>query len=212
MGALWCQGQFNRPDYKAIEKAIKDPKSPFYYPNLLERYYDGDTTLNLAECHHLYYGYVFQKDYNPYDMSDLELKKYLRTLPSLSDNDCREVIKMAEEVLKKNPFKVSAIRTILYCCDQLDSSELASKYLWMQRNFAIAIVESGNGKEPSSAFFVNEIEHEYLLLSLFDLTPSVQEQSLEVIDGKRYDVMKVDENQYGLEKLYFNLQSFYINK
>ena len=209
MGVTLCHGQFTRPNYDAIKKAVKDPKSQYYYPKLLERYYAGDTTFTLMESHHLYYGYVFQKEYNPYDMSDVELKKYLRSLPSLSDDDCRKVIAMAQEILQKNPFKVSAFRTILYCCDQLDSTELATKCSWMQRNFAIAIVELGNGKEPSTAFYVNEIEHEYFLLSLFDLTPG-GEQNLEVIDNERYDVLKIDENDYNIDKLYFNLKSFSI--
>ena len=184
MGMMLCHGQFTRPDYNAIKKAISNPKSEFYYPKLLERYYAGDTTFTTKESH------------------------YLWELPSVSDDDCRELIAMAQEVLKKNPFKVSAFRTILYCCDQLDSTELATKCSWMQRTFAIAIIESGNGKEPSSAFYVNEVEHEYFLLSLFDLTPGGQ--SLQVINNERYDVLEVDENDYNIEKLYFNLKSFSI--
>lgn len=209
MGVMLCHGQFTRPDYNAIKKAISNPRSEFYYPRLLERYYAGDTTFTTKESHYLYYGYVFQKEYDPYDMSDLELRKHLRELPSVSDDDCRELIAMAQEVLKKNPFKVSAFRTILYCCDQLDSTELATKCSWMQRTFAIAIIESGNGKEPSSAFYVNEVEHEYFLLSLFDLTPG-GEQNLQVIGNERYDVLKIDKNDYNIEKLYFNLKSFSI--
>ena len=37
---LWmlpAVGQFTRPDYKAIRKAVTNPKSEYYYPKLLER-------------------------------------------------------------------------------------------------------------------------------------------------------------------------------
>lgn len=210
LGCMLAHAQFMRPDYPAIQKAISNPRSEFYYPTLLERYYAGDTTFTAKESHYLYYGFVFQKEYDPYDHSDTEMKKMLHSLPSIGDNDCRTLIGMAQEVLEKNPFKVSAFRVIQYCCDQLDSAELATKYSWMQRTFAIAIIESGNGKEPSTAFYVNEVEHEYFLLSLFDLTPG--SQSLSIIDDEKYDVMEVDKNDYGLEKLYFNLKSFSFKK
>ena len=134
----------------------------------------------------------------------------LHALPSIGDNDCRTLIKMAQEVLEKNPFKVSAFRVIQYCCDQLDSAELAYKYAIQQRIFALALIESGNGMNPSTAFYVNEVEHEYFLLSLYDLTPG--SQSLAIINDEKYDILEVDKNDYGLEKLYFNLKSFSFKK
>ena len=206
---LWmlpAVGQFTRPDYKAIRKAVTNPKSEYYYPKLLERYKNGDSTFTKMEQHYLYYGYTCQNEYNPYDVSDVDMKKYLHSVPSLGDDDCRKLIGMAQEVLEKNPFKVSAFRVIFYCCEQLDSTELANKYAHMQRNFALAIIESGNGKTPATAFYVNEVEHEYFLLSLFDLSPG--SQSLESFKGEPFDVLEVDENDYGLKKLYFNISSF----
>lgn len=210
LGCMLAHAQFLRPDYPAIQKAISDPKSEFYYPTLLERYRACDTTLTAQQRLHLYYGFVFQKEYDPYDHSDTEMKKMLHALPSIGDNDCRTLIKMAQEVLEKNPFKVSAFRVIQYCCDQLDSAELAYKYAIQQHIFALALIESGNGMNPSTAFYVNEVEHEYFLLSLYDLTPG--SQSLAIINDEKYDILEVDKNDYGLEKLYFNLKSFSFKK
>lgn len=57
---------FKTPDYKAIEKAIKDKNSPFYYPALMERLTKNDTLLSNDEYRHLYLGYVFQPKYNAF--------------------------------------------------------------------------------------------------------------------------------------------------
>jgi len=52
-------------NYKKIEKNILKKKSPFFYTHLLKRFTDGDTLFNLDEKRHLYYGYIFQPEYNP---------------------------------------------------------------------------------------------------------------------------------------------------
>lgn len=42
------------PDMAEIQEQINDPSSPLYYPVLMQRYLDNDTTLNLAEYRCLY--------------------------------------------------------------------------------------------------------------------------------------------------------------
>jgi hypothetical protein len=61
--------KFEKPNYKKISKEIKKKKSEFYYKNLFDRYLNGDTTFNLNEKRHLYYGFSFQDDYSPYGSS-----------------------------------------------------------------------------------------------------------------------------------------------
>ena len=43
------------PDMEEIQTQINDPSSPLYYPTLMKRYLDNDTTLNLAEYRCLYF-------------------------------------------------------------------------------------------------------------------------------------------------------------
>lgn len=207
MGAILAFGQITPPNYKKIEKAVADKNSELYYPKLLERYQTGDTTFTTEELQHLYYGFVFQKNYHPYENEDSKLKEYLKGKEGLNDEECLEVIKMAKEVLKKNPFKVSAINTLSYCYDQLDSMDLVKNCDNKTRAIALAIISSGNGMGADKAFFVNEIGHEYFILSLYGLFP--EGQSLETKKKAHYDVLNIAENEYGLKKLYFNIDSFY---
>ena len=58
------------PDYERLSKLVNDPQGPYYYPDLVRRFAQADTTLTLEQMHCLYYGYVFQKDYDPYIQMD----------------------------------------------------------------------------------------------------------------------------------------------
>jgi len=65
-----AQSFISKPDYKKIEKNIKDKKSTFYYEKLMRRFIASDSSMTLDEKQHLYYGYVFSDDYNPYSTND----------------------------------------------------------------------------------------------------------------------------------------------
>lgn len=207
MGSLLAFGQINPPNFKKIKKDISNKKSELYYPILMERFLQGDSTFTPNELECLYYGFVFQKEYQPYSTIDNDLRDFLKHKPTLNDEECNEAIAMAKKILEKNPFRTSALNAIIYCYDQLDSMEMVKKYNQMFRMSAIAIINSGNGKSPETAFYVNEVGHEYLLASLFDLVP--KGQSLEHKGKHVFDKLELHENQYGLEAIYFNIDSFY---
>ena len=67
--ALTCFAQTgltssNKPNFKEIEKSIKDKNSPFFYAKLMERYSNNDTALTIEEYHYLYYGFSFKDTFH----------------------------------------------------------------------------------------------------------------------------------------------------
>ena len=60
---------FKAPDLARIERNIKDASSSYYYPNLLKKYLAGDPKMTREEGRCLYFGYIFQADYQPADTS-----------------------------------------------------------------------------------------------------------------------------------------------
>lgn len=50
---------FIPPDYKAIEAAVKDKNSAYYYPPLYQRFIANDTTLTADEYKYVYFGNFF---------------------------------------------------------------------------------------------------------------------------------------------------------
>ena len=55
-----------RPDIEAIRVATLDPSNPMYFPKLMKKFNRNDTTMTADEFRHLYLGYMFQEDYDPY--------------------------------------------------------------------------------------------------------------------------------------------------
>ena len=62
--------EYKAPDYKGIKRMINSDESEFYYPRLMERYINFDTTLTLQDFRLLYYGFLFNDRYSPYGRSD----------------------------------------------------------------------------------------------------------------------------------------------
>src|SRR5689334_6985639 len=76
---LYAQDEpnFQVPDYSSINDMTSDPNSAFYYPKLLKRYQDNDSTISPREFRMLYYGYSLQHEFNPlagFSIEDEELR------------------------------------------------------------------------------------------------------------------------------------------
>lgn len=58
-----------KPDFEKIARVTRDPKSEFYFPNLIKIYNRNDTSMSAEQYRNLYLGYLFQEDYDPYRTS-----------------------------------------------------------------------------------------------------------------------------------------------
>ena len=59
-----------KPDLDLIKKETLDPKSSYYYPELMKRYERNETIMDVNDYRYLYLGMIFQEDYNPYRKSE----------------------------------------------------------------------------------------------------------------------------------------------
>ena len=62
-----------KPDLEEIRRATLDHTSPYYYPRLMKEFQRNDTLMKIDKFRHLYLGYMFQEDYNPYRSSERTL-------------------------------------------------------------------------------------------------------------------------------------------
>ncbi|MCQ2292199.1 MAG: DUF4919 domain-containing protein [Bacteroidales bacterium] len=193
--------QMGAPKYDDIKKVVSDPKSAFYYPELLQRYQQGDSTFTIDECRHLYFGYVFQPEWNPYGLRNSETK-YLMQL-SMPDNldTALAAIAKAENILKNDPFNIDVLMIAFYLAssDLVNNREKAESFNNRIGIVLNAISSCGSGQSPEDAFYVISISHEYTILSLLGF--QLKSQSL----SGGCDVMELQENDYDIEKLYFNV-------
>lgn len=189
------------PDYKAIEKDINNAKSEFYYPTLMQHFQNGDDSVSVEACRHLYYGFVFQTQYNPYSTATPEEKALRNVNMPTSEQEAREILDKAKTVLKNDPFNIDVLMIAFYLTqsDLLQDSILERKYSNQLGMLLNAISSTGDGLSEQSAFHVINISHEYALLQILGL--SISEQSL----IGNCDVMTLQENDFNVEKMYFNV-------
>ena len=105
------------PDNDAILKDIMNGQSSNYYPSLFMRYMAGDTTLTLDEYRHLYYGYAWQPEYEPFDKPEVKDKLLLlvaQTKDSLTLENAEQIVDYANEVMRFDPFSPGNLNFLIY--------------------------------------------------------------------------------------------------
>lgn len=193
------------PDYDEIEKNIAEKGGEFYYPTLLARFKEGDTTLSLSQLRALYYGSIFQDDYDPYNTIDMKDIYAVINKENSSTKEMKDIDNQLNKLIEKHPTHVP-----LYVCQFINNSNLygsESKEVEKPYHQFVMLVDAinstGDGSSYDDAFHVITTSHEYLMMNVFGFSP--KSQGLEFNKDNQYDVFEIEENEYGVEKLYFDI-------
>lgn len=189
------------PDYKQIKQATSNSRSANYYPTLMRKYLENDTTFTLEQYRNLYFGFVLQEDYIPYKSLRKQLTDARRRFTAARGNKdiAPEMIRIAKAALEDYPFDIRAISLIAVSYLQLGDTAQFKVWDIKQQGLLDAIISTGDGMEPESAFHVIDIEHEYEVLHRLGLV--VVEDSLV---NNKIEYLKVDENAEGERGFFFN--------
>ncbi len=198
--------EFLAPNYEWLGRAITDPTSPFYYPTLLKRFADADTSLTIEDLHCLYYGYVLQNDYNPYiRLDEEEQAREILNQDKVTKKDAEKALKLLNKAVEKAPMHLRLYmyrhfaNTLVYGEDSKQAHDDAFRYVAL----ISAIAASGDGSDYETAFHVAVVAHSYNFMNYFDLRP--KSQSLQHNAGQQFDVFPLEENEYDLDDLYVNV-------
>jgi len=187
-------------DYPAIDSLTHDSLSDYYYPKIFKRYTDHDTTLTVVDYHYLYYGYTFQDAYNSLLKYDKDSFQLIFDKEKLTEEDFKDVIKIAVDWLEIFPFDIEAVYLVAITHDQL--GDMAELDIWARKFSGLmdAIMASGDGLAVETALYVIRVPDEYFVLEMlgFDFAGS---QSLVY----PCDYLEVEPNEYDIEGLFFNV-------
>ncbi len=148
-----------------IEK-IRDFADSRKYNKLMKRYEKNDPTMSVSEYRQLYYGYVFQPGYKPYQKNDHS--RSISTLyykEHLSRMECDSIIKYAEMSLKDDPFNLQQMNYLIYAYKTKKKHHLAHHWQTRLNNVLRAILSTGSGNSKETAWHVINIGHEYALIN-----------------------------------------------
>ena len=193
--------EIEEPDYQKIRQAISNSRSANYYPALMRRYCDNDTTLTLEQYRNLYFGYTLQEDFVPYKEQKKQTLDARRKFIANKGQStlAPEMIRIAQAALDDNPFDIPAINIIAVSYLQIGDTLQYRVWDMKQKGILDAILSSGDGEEPESAFHVIDLEHEYEVLQRLGVTV----ESYNIINDK-IEYLKVKENAENETGFYFN--------
>lgn len=149
------------PDDNAILAAIIDPDSPYNYSVLMTRYQAGDTTLTLEEYRHLYYGYIWQPEYKPFETIKARdnILEILAQDKAPEYQDYMEIIRNGNEVMRRDPFSPSNINFLIYAFGQVKDESNELKNFYRLNMIKRTILSSGDGMKVNTAWHVTRFEH-----------------------------------------------------
>ena len=165
-----------KPDMEQIRRDVNDPKSKYYYPKLMKQFATRDTTMTLDQFRHLYLGYVFQEDYNPYRRSRYSQKAeelYMRDKHTAAEADT--IIHYAELSLKDDPFDLRQMSFLIYAYQEKKKYNLAKIWQYKLNHLLEAIVSTGTGLDEENAWIVINPMHEYNLINFQNHVVDAQE-------------------------------------
>ena len=196
----------NAPDYKRIKKEINSKNGEFYYPELLRRFEAADTTLTVEQMYYFYYGTATRPDYNPYKTSNYDALHKALEKENPEEADWAKAAQVIDEQLETDPTNIRfhLYKQIVY--DHLYGPESEKTFDAYNQVVMLlsAVTSSGDGRSKETALHVICVTDEYGIMDVFGL--SLKQQSLVHDDnGQSYDVMDLEENEYGLESMYFNI-------
>ena len=197
------------PDNEAIYNAINDPASPYYYPSLMLRYENGDTTLTLDDYYYLYYGFAFQDRYKPTDPihgTDEILAVFERNNnPDVPD--ALEIIRYAKQVMQQDPFSPNNINYLTYAYgiigDTINERINADRFDKIYKT----IESSGKGTIEKSPWHILWFSHANDLLAINGF-----EVDKRTIVSRSTEYITVRDNDQGAKGFYFDFTRLYWKK
>lgn len=176
------------PDEDDIMTRIMDSQSEYYYPNLMMRYRNGDTTFSEEHYHYLYYGFAYDENYRPLD-PNRALDRFFALVERLNVDSpdvelLHTLVVTGEEVMLRDPFSPKVLNIMAYAYGALGES-LKEKIFYNHLTNIIAVIESsGEGTSEKSPRHVLMFSHARDVLASHGLefrTSKLMSRSVEYI-------------------------------
>lgn len=130
---------------------------------------------------------------------NITLKKNWKT-------DYDEIIKLANHSLSDFPFDISQLNYLAYIYHLKGDEESAKIAAIKFHSIVNVILSSGDGKQCETGFHVLLVEHEYIILNLFEL-----ESKSQSLNGN-CDYLAFEKGKYKVDGIYFNIEKMLENE
>lgn len=190
--------QKSKVDLKAIEKSLSRSDSPYNYDKLIFKYKGYPKSLDSIESQYLYYGRNFRKD--KISTSDEGFKSLAEAFKQGNFADC---IKQGKALYDKDPTNLDILLILLRAYDSLKDGNNFMHHLNQFRSLTDGIKSSGDGLSEKTAYLVNSVGDEYILLNILNIGQDYNRNSKAAKDGM-IDVWGKGDRQVYIKILYLD--------
>lgn len=193
------------PDYEWMKTAVGDKSSQYYYPKLKKRFLKADTTLDIQDLRCLYYGYPFQPDFSPYRAIDeLDEVRNMLQADTMTHADWIKVVELAEKGLTRKPSDIIMCwYKIMGCYYAYGDEDALTDKARLQLNMLMAAISSSGDASAQYPIYLTSVMQSYFIMDMEGVRP--KHQALVYIDKKICDAFPLEENEFGLDTLYFEI-------
>lgn len=194
------------PDYTKIQQLTADKSGAYYYPKLMKRYANNDTTLSVYELHLLYYGAFFNDQDNIGQFTNLDINDSIKLIAkkdNVTDADKQQLIRLYLIKNKSNPFDLETLN-VLYNLYEMTNSPLSGYYRFKVTKLYDVILSTGDGRSTKSGFHVNSVPDEYSIVSALGFTSNGSQSLVDMCD-----YLEVNKNEYDVPGIYFDVAQIF---
>lgn len=199
----YAEEELRVPNFKDIKLQSTNKGSKLYFDRLLDRLQSNDTTLTGREYQYLYFGYMYQEDFDTYRENDVpeDIQGMYSHIEDLNKADTREVLNCTKRALANNPFDLMMRYNLCQIYRKMGKENLAACQEAHLHKLVHVITSSGDGSRENP-FYVISPANEYALLNLLNYTVTEVNSSE---DGD-LDIVKVEGNTHHTTRtFYFNV-------
>ncbi len=148
-------------DLGKIESITNDISSENYYPTLLTRFNQFDTTLSAKQMHLLYYGKYFQPFYEPTSLHEDREEMF----DLIKKKDFSSALIHGKLAFNADPLDLKTLFGLYLCHQNLYNTLEAENYQFLYYALIGTILKTGSGKSIDEAFVIMNISDEYEIIS-----------------------------------------------
>ncbi|MFP3591926.1 DUF4919 domain-containing protein [Chryseobacterium sp. SIMBA_038] len=190
--------QKSKIDFKSIEKSLTNAQSPYNYEKLIFKYKGYPKSLDSIEAQYLYYGRNFRKD----KISTLD-DDFKKLAEAFKDKNFEECVKLGKVLYDKDPTNLDVLLILLRAYDSLKDGSNFTHHLGQFRLLADAMKASGDGKSEKTAYAVNSVGDEYILLNMLNIGQDYTRGSKALKDGMM-DIWEKEDSKIYIKVLYLD--------
>jgi|TARA_B100000795_G_scaffold95302_1_gene69881 hypothetical protein len=177
---------------------INNEDNGYYYDDLLNKFYEGDSVMTQKEMLLTYYGFALMPGYKPYIWLDLENK----IIKSNNDRNFKAAKALADSLVGMIPVSTMANEELSYALGRTRDSIGSKFYRKQYQQLLNIIINSGDGKSKETA---------YKVIGMKDISVITQVKKMQVLKQKRtksknhvFEVLTVF-YKYEQQKIYFDI-------